>query len=263
MPSDQSVSSLAEFTGLVEQAAVKKAGSELWFRGCARASHKLVPTLFRHPSAADIKELLSIEQKTFARFRDRSVPYRTSSIDSNDHWGMLFLMQHFGVPTRLLDWSENPYVALFFSLSGAVSHPDQRETAAVWVLDPIKWNKYALSHLSFDEGVLLASDDRIAGYAPNKANAGMGAKPVAIYGAHNSPRIVAQRGVFTLFGNSTEAMESMNGIPQEALTRVLIPATATEAMFRSLLGLGFTDSMLFPDLEGIARDLKRQYGFKV
>ena len=50
----------------------------------------------------------------------------------------LTLMQHYGLPTRLLDWSESPLVALYFALS---SDEDAKADAAVWVLNPMKLNK--------------------------------------------------------------------------------------------------------------------------
>src|SRR5687767_11832697 len=90
------------------------ANHPLLFRGNSRASHGLIPTLYRHPSIRSIDELRKLERQLMTRFRQRSIPYR--SRDLIDDWEALFFMQHYGVPTRLLDWTENPSIALHFAL---------------------------------------------------------------------------------------------------------------------------------------------------
>ena len=142
------------------------------------------------------------------RFRQRSIPYHSRSL--TDDWDTLFFMQHYGVPTRLLDWTENPLIALHFALMGASMRPTKSgkpafaSNAAVWVLDPVEWNRHALRHVSFEGGVLTPDDEVLKGYRPIPKFAGMHNQPVALYGAHNSARIVAQQGVFTIFGRDTK-----------------------------------------------------------
>lgn len=56
------------------------------------------------------------------RFKHRSIPFQQRPL--NTDWEYLFFMQHFGVPTRLLDWSENSHVALYFAIAAAEEHRD-------------------------------------------------------------------------------------------------------------------------------------------
>jgi FRG domain len=231
----------------------------LWFRGCCRSAHSLVPSLYRHPDISDVEDLLVLEQKILQRFRERSVPYQPSQ-PTND-WGLVFLMQHFGVPTRLLDWTENPYIGLFF----AVAAPDSGgEPAAVWILCPDDWNKGALADISYDDGVLSIGSDPLESYRPSADHRPMRVAPVGMYGLHNSPRIVAQRGVFTIFGKSTAPLESLIGTgsySKTAVHKVEIPPSAVSDLRDSLFAIGITDSVVYPDLTGLAFEIKRFFGF--
>lgn len=90
--------------------------------------------------------------------------------------------------------------------------------------------------------------------------------PVAILGIHNSPRIVAQRGSFTLFGKSLSPMEDIytsHDFPVDTLSKIIIPATSIGALIDKLVWMGISDSVIYPDLEGLAKETKRQFGYEV
>lgn len=179
----------------------------LWYRGCGKTSHKLMPSLYRHEGSSSIEEFISIEEALVARFKQRSIPFHNRPI--SNEWEWLFFMQHFGVPTRLLDWTESPLMALFFAVTssqhqlGKSRKPVFSSDAAVWVLDPVKWNKRAVDLSSFNGKVLTTDDANTSAYSPVGDCNNMKDYPIAIYGAHNSQRIVAQRGVFVCFGKKT------------------------------------------------------------
>ena len=163
-----------------------KVKHSLWFRGNPRQAFNLLPSLYRHPNEQATSKLLLLERELMTRFRQRSIPYR--SRDLSDDWEALFFMQHYGVPTRLLDWTENSLIALHFALMHTSSQSDSN--AVVWVLDPVSWNRAALKHTSYAGGVLTTIDGDLKGYAVRADPTST--FPVALYGAHNSPRIVAQ-----------------------------------------------------------------------
>lgn len=247
----------------------KKAGHPLWFRGTGVATHQLVPSLYRHPSLSSSADLQDLERQLMARFRQRSLPYH--SRDLSDDWGALFFMQHYGVPTRLLDWTENPLTGLHFALMPAPLMPVPKQkikyshAAAVWILDPVIWNRTALMHVSYTGEPLTAGDDALRGYSPQSTPVETTTHPVALYGAHNSVRIVAQQGVFTIFGTDRTPMERFvrNGtFPSNALSRIVLPAGRIRSMRASLLNQGITESTIFPDLEGLARETKRHFAFE-
>lgn len=257
--------SLPRFMELV-QTLRREAGHTLWFRGNQRSQFKLVPSLYRHPTTKTETDFRKLERDLMARFRQRSIPYH--SRDLRDDWEALFFMQHYGVPTRLLDWTENPLVALHFALMLSRGSVACRAStpAIVWVLDPFAWNRAALHHVSYRDGPLTAGDDNLKGYVPAlPTGTAMSEFPVALYGAHNSPRIVAQQGAFTIFGASRRPMEKLIGtgrFPSSALSCIITHPARIASMRNSLLNLGITETVVFPDLDGLARETKRYFGFK-
>lgn len=236
-----------------------------WYRGIGDQKYQLAPSLFRHPDIGALKPL-ELEQKLIVRFRQRSIPYLSQRID--DDWELLFLMQHHGVPTRLLDWSENPYIALYFALTTCRKDPatSTYPDCCVWSLDPIEWNRTVMDHISYTDGVLVTTDDRINGHKPGIKDTLHSKKPVAMYGSYNSPRIVAQRGAFTVFGSDILPMESVKTntpkITDNILSKITIPGGKVHEMAKSLAAIGYTDSVVFPDLDGLAREIKRGFGFE-
>jgi hypothetical protein len=181
-------------------------------------------------------------------------------------------MQHYAVPTRLLDWTENPFVGLYFAVMYAPYEVTSMgllrfsQAAALWILDPVAWNRHSLHHQSYDGGVLVPGDDALKGYRPTPSFSGMYNHPVALYGAHNSSRIVAQRGVFTIFGQNTNPMEKVfvtEGFPGDSLIKVTLTRKVLPEIRRSILKYGITESVVFPDLEGLSREIKRTFGFEV
>ena len=261
--------SFSEFVTLVEQYQCKSLDS-LWYRGCGLSRFKLLPTLYRHRKMKSTQELAKLERGLMVRFRQRSIPFHSRSLD--DDWDTMFFMQHYRIPTRLLDWTENPFIALFFALTAAPlklnkeNKPVFTKSAVVWVLNPVSWNRHALSHQSYDGDVLAPGDGPLKGYKPTESFAGMTNYPVAIYGAHNSPRIVAQRGVFTIFGQITSPMEQLYetySFPTGCLTKFILEASCIGAMREAILRHGVTESVVFPDLDGLAQEIRRTFEFEV
>jgi hypothetical protein len=237
----------------------------MWFRGCGIGSSPLVPKLYRHPTNKTIADISHLEHDLMIHFRQRSIPFHSRNLQ--DDWDTLFFMQHYGVPTRLLDWTENPFVALYFAvMSAPIQTNGNFSDAAVWILDPIVWNKHALKHQSYDGGILTPGAEALKGYNPSRTIEDMCNFPVALYGTHNSPRIVAQRGVFMIFGQQVHPMEEVftsEKFPTDCLMKINIKSNRLREIRQSLLKNGTTESVVFPDLDGLAREIKRTFSFEV
>ncbi|MEW6667679.1 MAG: FRG domain-containing protein [Thermodesulfobacteriota bacterium] len=263
------VQSLEAYISLVEGFR-GKGGGTLWYRGCGRIRYELRPSLYRHKRSRTIEDFMRLEKLLISRFQQRSIPFHSRSLV--DPWEWVFLMQHYGVPTRLLDWSESPLMALFFAVTsaphilGAKGKPVFAGDAAVWVLDPKQWNKRAVDLRSFPGSILTTDDPNAIAYKPIGDINTMKAFPVAVYGAHNSQRIVAQRGVFVCFGKDTRSMESVyerESFPAGCLMKIALRKGKLPSIHEALRRHGLTDSVVFPDLDGLAREIKREFAFEV
>ncbi len=235
-----------------------------WYRGVGNAAYSLTPTIFRHPKKRRIEDIHEVEQKLASVFEQRSPPF--VSQEFRNIWERMFFMQHYGIPTRLLDWTESPFIALYFALTSCsrTKAGKPKDDAAFWMLDPVLWNQGALSDISYDGGVLDPNREQVKAYSPDAGLDERKNLPVMIYGTHNSPRIVAQRGMFALFGKSTDAMESSFGkgeFPAETLQKVVVGKEYRDGIAESLFRKGVSDSTIYPDLHGLSLELKRSFGF--
>lgn len=216
-----------------------------WFRGQRNSEWELKPYFFRLESPPSETTLLT-------RFRQNASRLIENSPGNDFDW--LFLMQHYGVPTRLLDWSENPLVALYFAVFGG-SHDNA--DGALWQLDPISLNAAAGIDPETEEGFIPSfDDDELNAYsmASLKATPRTKLKPIATIATRNSPRIQAQAGVFTVHHLVTDALDDIH---PETIKRIyIVPSDAKPVIASQLKRLGFTRFHLFPELESIGASVR-------
>ncbi len=120
----------------------------VWYRGHGDATWQLVPSLARPPHTVDAERTL------VKRFKQNAFRFLSSA--PPDEWAWLFLMQHHGVPTRLLDWTESPLVGLWF----AVANPDRDNVdGCLWALQPLKLNEIARFKPAFPKDIPFFGED--------------------------------------------------------------------------------------------------------
>lgn len=242
-------------------ARTKPHGAFLWFRGISSSQYELVPKIMR--DGKDINQVFERETRLLTRFRQRSMAYWPSGYPQNE-WEHLFAMQHFGMPTRLLDWSENLFIAAYFALSDQSPHShDGQCTPVIWCVDPVEWNRSTpvLSEYGTSIQVLTTADEELEPYQPTTKRK-RNKSPIAIFGAHNSARIVAQRGTFFVWGNEIRSLESVAEDMSATLWKLNITG-AREELIRDLQSIGFGETMVFPELSFLATELSRTEGWKV
>jgi hypothetical protein len=232
---DKDVTSISDFVAKLD--ANGDPDQVLWFRGHARASWNLQPSVARN--SADPVEA---EWVAFKRFRQNAA--RFIQQENPSEWDWMFLMQHYGVKTRLLDWSENPLVALYFAVC---EHMD--EDGHLWVLLPAELNKKGgfASKLTNDLPC-FQMDDELDAYLTKsvRINYGAAQNPIAAIASRNSSRIVAQHGVFTVFHSGFSPLEDI--YDGQHLWRYRIPKEHKERIKKELGLLQINKFTLFPEL---------------
>ena len=215
-----------------------------WWRGQAAFDWDLIPSLY-HRGVAHKELNMTNRFRNMARARYQNCP------DSKDHPRWLFLMQHYRLPTRVLDWTESPLVALFFAVEDK-SYDDK--DAALWALHPTLLNKYQLGHQ-----VMVCADNPQLAPIFQKAFTGKDnptSMIVSVLPDHNDMRHLLQQSVFTIHGTDTP-INKLSGC-EYFVSKLIILSSKKEAFRESLDLLGISRSTLFPDLENLAHDLFEQ-----
>ncbi len=218
----------------------------IWYRGQASKDWPLMPFYLRLEGKQSESTLLKRFKQSAAMLID------TSPKESFD-W--LFLMQHYGVPTRLLDWSESPLVALYFAVEDIEKHG--KEDGALWLLKPSELNKHARINNKEEDGYIPSfEDEELISYSVEslKGNSRIQLLPVATIATRNNARIQAQLGVFTIHHHENIPIEEIGD--QSHAIKIVIPSESKERIKMQLSLLGYTKFQLFPELSSIGDIIK-------
>lgn len=254
-----------------------------WFRGeRANTSTPLLPKLYR----PKVGKRLHNENRLLQQFRMKAPSLgllNTPDRNHTDEW--LFLAQHVGLPTRLLDRTEGLFIALYFALL--------ENKPAVWMLDPIELNRksssetiednvFPLTWFSMDKAPADKSDivelaNLIIGTQKSKNNPNINTitlnynlgninirgaweldkigteVPVAIHPTNIHTRMNAQKSCFTVQGKIKKSLAELVG--PRILRKYVIPPKIVKNMRKDLRMMGITHTSTFPDLDNLARDL--------
>jgi len=220
--------------------------SVFWFRGHGDWHWKLAPSALRYDTP-DLRNRALGLLAPFKRFMEARLP-NPPAHDEELKW--VQLAQHYGLPTRLLDWTQNAAIALYFAclrpnvdgLVFAINPEDLNRE-----VDPKKPRVFD-AHL---DAALIRKYLRLTG----QLRPTNGRRTIAIHPTWNSERIMLQQGVFTLHGARQFALDS-NQAP--SLVCLPIRKEHKEQLLNELERIGVTEMSIFPEAEHICGQLKRQ-----
>ena len=227
------------------------------FRGVQDTSYRLETTLIR--LGGDFARMEQHLLRNFRKYAHRDVVER----DSVWHW--LAVAQHRGLPTRLLDWTYSPYVAMHF----AVSNIDRFDRdGAVWMVNFKQTHRFLPPEyraMLEKEGADLFTVSMLSEFVDSLAD--MDTRLKSDFALFMEPpsiddRIINQYALFSVMSNPRLPMDDwLRGKP-DLWRKIIIPAELKWEIRDKLDQANITERVLFPGLDGLSSWLKRQYSQK-
>jgi type I restriction enzyme M protein len=230
------IKSLSNFVEILTKKHFLSRKIEWVFRGVSNKDYKLIPKIGRRINSENNIALLKTEQSMFDIFKRQAHPHLTYTPRNDYEW--LTLAQHHGLPTRLLDWSLNPLVALYF----AVERGKENDGA----LYALKADKKLPNHIikkdkPFEIKINGGGELNVCKYLPTLV----------------TKRIVAQEGLFTIHSNSKLTTHLGDCLRDGwEIEQFIIPHSIKEDIKHTLYRLGFHRSFLFQDLDSLANHIE-------
>jgi hypothetical protein len=228
--------------------------SDYAFRGQARLRDGLTTSLIR--LGGDYPHLEGHLLRNFRKYAYRD------TVAEDSLWNWLALAQHHGLPTRLLDWTYSPLVALHFATADTDCY---EEDGVIWCVDFVKAQRFLPGKLRQqlrEEGSNVFTVEmlnRVARSIPEFD--GLATEPFVVFVEPPSldDRIVNQFAVFALMSSAAARLDEWLEKHPELCRRVVLPAGLKWEVRDKLDQANVTERVLFPGLDGLSRWLKRQY----
>lgn len=277
---------LSEYVSLVARLNHEEEGNA-WFRGHSSALYSLTPSVLRDvtPLEDARSNLLKGDEilrsggfsvtgpnpeRMLDEFKRRAIPFLDFQPRNEFEW--LFLMQHHGVPTRLLDWTTNALVALYFAVE-YLTREDTKYAAdaaeqsldgddclddgmAVLCINPKKINN-ELHGIRYPVDVVADAETWAPYVRPTYASKLDTYAPLCILAPHITPRIRTQSGTFTLHGSNIWSIDYYS-VLQPLIHKIFIPYASRKSIREDLMSIGLTPSFIYPDLDGLSREIRYQ-----
>ncbi|WP_321532311.1 FRG domain-containing protein [uncultured Desulfuromonas sp.] len=231
--------------------------SRLAFRGLSDENYELATTLMR--LGGDYSLLERHLLRNFKKYAHRSMVER----DSVWHW--LALAQHHGLPTRLMDWTYSPYIALHFATANLERFDSN---GVIWSVN------YLLAHQKLPERFRLKLEEEGAnvftmemlsqcvGCLNELPKIGEGDYLIFVEPPSIDDRIINQYSMFTVMPDSTMLVNDWLNRHPELWQKIIIPAELKWEIRDKLDQANITERVLFPGLDGLSHWLKRHYSPK-
>ena len=222
------IESFIDYHNIVSDIAQSGPGTRYFFRGVPDAKFDLIPSIGRLDLSVNA---YYSEENIFSMFKCQALQF-IDRVPEND-WEWLALAQHSGVPTRLMDWTSNPLIALYFaSLPMLPDHPE------------LESDEFAVYHLIKKDGVIYdLTPEGPFNITDNQI--------VSI--PHVSPKMKNQ---FSYFSIQTDATKPFNDIiKSNRFLKIIFNSSMKKEIQSILFGYGINESTIYPTIEGLAKYL--------
>lgn len=227
------------------------------FRGMNRYDNSLASSLLR--LADDRADVGRLELALLRNFRK----YAHSDAPGNDSiWDWLALGQHRGLPTRLLDWTYSPLVALHFATENPA---DFGEDGVVWCVNFVQANRLIPRRLKRrldEEGSDTVTVEMLNVFPTLKAFDASARQPFVVFLEPPAldARILNQLALFSLMSSPSARLDEWLAMQEPSVyRRIRIPAAMKWEIRDKLDQANINERVLFPGLDGLSRWLSRYY----
>ena len=218
-----------------------------WFRGQTDADWPLRPKFYRTRPTDFVTE---------CEIREEFITHAPALCDVSprNEWEWYFLMQHYGAPTRLLDWTDGALIALYF----AVRDNKGDRNAVVWALDPwwLNWRVIRRDEVIPVGDPLLPKNRKEHRWLPTRfvPTKTLPKFPIAVFPGNFDKRIGSQRSAFTIHGADVDGLVTLGATGKNpGLAKITIPSWAVNQIKRGLDTCGIDETTVFPNLEALSR----------
>ncbi len=242
------IKSLDELLVIVKE-LTKRYGSRIWYRGQADSSWELTPSVQRN--GYDKSETYITND-----FYIRVKQVITNPPIKENFSAWMAMMQHYGLPTRLLDWSMSPLVAAFFATEGFEEH--KGSDACIWVLFPRLLNiSQGFGNFVMPNDAYSVQEMLVRAFKEKaQIDERFVDKVMACCSTEKDLRMYSQQSTFTVHNTNRKLTEICTS---DMLFKLVIPKSRRRYFLESLDYFGINRSFIYPDVEHIASEIKRKY----
>lgn len=229
--------------------------SEIWYRGVSDESYELYSGV----------QWRGIQERKHEGMVDEfltSCVLYDNTIKTLSAFEQYALMQHYGLPTRLLDWTISPLVALYFALE----KDEVNEKRVVWCMNHTELNQITTGEYQTIYTHNVTDDEKfeLDGYLPASLSSNsieLKDKAIAIKIQFTNKRISSQQGTFTLHGSEKVKIEDyfVSGNNAEVFKIEIDGKKVREELKDTLMQLGITEDSIYQDLNSLSKRLMREF----
>jgi len=228
------------------------------FRGLSDAKYTLQTTLTR--LGGDYPGLEHHLLRNFSKYAHQSV------VEKDSIWHWLSIAQHHGLPTRLLDWTYSPYVAMHFATANIEKFDLD---GVIWAVNYVKLNKVlpeVLRNELSKEGANVFTVKLLMEQVCSLKNLDtLSAEDFVLFIEPPSidDRFINQFAFFSIASNPNLVLDTWLQLHSDMWQKIIIPKELKWEIRDKLDQANITERVLFPGLDGLGQWLKRQYSPKV